>query len=1185
LLHYLGNAADTSDLVGPPTRWYTTPENGKEFLTETSDGTTTYRQVQQNYSQRPCGTGEPCWFGNPVTLSTATFLHDPTLSSSQTTEGPVVRSSSFLYDSFNNMTDESDYDWGNSTLLRHTHTDFNTALGNITDLPSETRIYNGSNALMADTQYFYDETSLAPESGITNYDSGIGQTRGNLTTLRQCPNTASCTWLSTITTYDVAGNVMSVKDPNGNTTGYTYADPQNTYAHVTSRTNAMGQTEYWTYDYDTGKPTSATDLNGVQTAYSYLDPSSNVPEPLDRVRVIYRARSTSAETRTNVTYTSPTQVDVYNDQYSAGDKQLHTQTVYDGFGRTLTAKTFTGTNAYISSGGTYDALGRVLTTTSPLGMVTQFACDPLSRTVSSTTLSDNAVVQRAYSGNTLTTTDQAGKKRVTTTDGLGRLTQVTEDPSGLGYTTTYGYDALDDLISVSQSGQSRSFTYDSLKRLTSATNPESGIIQYPSYDGNGNLLSRTDANSVVTNYAYDSLNRLTSKTYPGGGAPNVTYSYCNATSGNCGITYAVGRMLSEATTGGVSTSYSYDPLGRVATSTQTVAGQSFPFSYNWNNAGDLTQETYPSGRAAIFGYDYANQPAYVGGSYGGQSSTYLGFINFAGFHETYRSLGGQGTLVLSHAYNSRDQVGSLTLNNWASPNNALDYTAYTQSYNYGGSNNNGNLLSTSEYNSPGTSAVPYSQLSPAVSTSYSYDGANRLSSVTDASYARTFCYDAFGNGWVTESSGSPGVPGNAPQEIGGACPSGTNPYLSSNRLVGTNYDSAGNQTSFGGNTVGYDAENRTVSVKTSGGAWVDSTQYDGDGKRVAKTTFAGTTTYVYDALGSLAAEYVGGVWSKDYIRFRSAFIPSGNELVAIENAVGNGSACGTCFVVSDVLGSTRLVADATGTIYARHDYLPFGEEAVADGNRLSSAAFGAADATVQRFTGKERDAESGLDYFGARYYGSALGRFTSPDEFKGGFDDLNGQAAFAAGPIPYADISDPQTLNKYVYVRNNPLRYVDPNGHCFWDACIGEGYATAVAVGALATATAAYLASPSGQQAIQATGQLIQTGLTGIQNLVTQATNSNSNQQNAPPPTQGAQTATDQAAPQPQRRSQKQTQCKGRPARRRPRHMQMERQNKHVNMVRTVIQRRTLTEAMTMARETHTHTIGAAQPMEARPLP
>src|ERR1700675_2745942 len=59
---------------------------------------------------------------------------------------------------------------------------------------------------------------------------------------------------------------------------------------------------------------------------------------------------------------------------------------------------------------------------------------------------------------------------------------------------------------------------------------------------------------------------------------------------------------------------------------------------------------------------------------------------------------------------------------------------------------------------------------------------------------------------------------------------------------------------------------------------------------------------------------------------------------------------------------------------------------------------------------KERDAETGLDFFESRYYSSAQGRFTSPDEFKGGFlDAFSGQAAFQAGPLPYADISDPQT--------------------------------------------------------------------------------------------------------------------------------------------------------------------------------
>ena len=74
-----------------------------------------------------------------------------------------------------------------------------------------------------------------------------------------------------------------------------------------------------------------------------------------------------------------------------------------------------------------------------------------------------------------------------------------------------------------------------------------------------------------------------------------------------------------------------------------------------------------------------------------------------------------------------------------------------------------------------------------------------------------------------------------------------------------------------------------------------------------------------------------------------------------------------------------------------------------------------------RFTGKERDAETGLDYFGARYFSAAQGRFTSPDWSE------------KPQPVPYADLADPQTLNLYSYVRNNPLSRADPDGHCGLD--------------------------------------------------------------------------------------------------------------------------------------------------------
>jgi RHS repeat-associated protein len=96
-----------------------------------------------------------------------------------------------------------------------------------------------------------------------------------------------------------------------------------------------------------------------------------------------------------------------------------------------------------------------------------------------------------------------------------------------------------------------------------------------------------------------------------------------------------------------------------------------------------------------------------------------------------------------------------------------------------------------------------------------------------------------------------------------------------------------------------------------------------------------------------------------------------------------------------------LITKADGTSAATYDYLPFGQEFVAS-----------TDSNVMRFTSKERDSETGLDFFSFRYMSSAQGRFTSPDEPFAGWDQ-----------------HDPQSFNLYSYVQNNPLRYTDADGH------------------------------------------------------------------------------------------------------------------------------------------------------------
>jgi RHS repeat-associated protein len=288
-----------------------------------------------------------------------------------------------------------------------------------------------------------------------------------------------------------------------------------------------------------------------------------------------------------------------------------------------------------------------------------------------------------------------------------------------------------------------------------------------------------------------------------------------------------------------------------------------------------------------------------------------------------------------------------------------------------------------------------------VAQTYTYDSYNRLytsgeKAGTTTTWSEDFNYDSFGNRWVPSSfMGLPnpvGIP-VSPWTVQ------ANYYNSAtNRLTYNNfgYDNGGNQTTISPYTVSYDVENRQSGFTSTSNGSATYT-YDGDGRRVEKTAGGVTTTYVYDATGNLAAEY-------------SSQPPS--------------MPCQTCYLTSDHLGSTRVITGQTGGLVSRHDFLPFGEE-LATGNRTAAQGYGVADNVMQRYTGKQRDLEGPvLDFFGARYFQGAQGRFTSPDW------------SSAPQPVPYADLTDPQTLDLYSYVRNNPLSKTDLDGHC---GLIGSG--------------------------------------------------------------------------------------------------------------------------------------------------
>jgi RHS repeat-associated protein len=148
-----------------------------------------------------------------------------------------------------------------------------------------------------------------------------------------------------------------------------------------------------------------------------------------------------------------------------------------------------------------------------------------------------------------------------------------------------------------------------------------------------------------------------------------------------------------------------------------------------------------------------------------------------------------------------------------------------------------------------------------------------------------------------------------------------------------------------------------------------------------------------------------------------------------------------------------------------------------------------ADAVRQQFTGKERDTETGLDYFLARYYSANLGRFISPDEFTGGPDELYDFAIDASNnPTFYADLHEPQSLNKYTYCYNSPLVYTDEDGHQGIKDRLKEAASATVdlvggyARGVASSLTFGYVGAPSsGDSSYSRLGQTIGTVHVGVQ--------------------------------------------------------------------------------------------------------
>jgi RHS repeat-associated protein len=824
-----------------------------------------------------------------------------------------------------------------------------------------------------------------------------GAQRGNQTSVHRWLNTNGTYLVSTAQYFDT-GTVQTATDPKSNSTTFAYSA---TYegAYPTTVTNALTQSTTHTYDFNTGLLTTTTDPNNQPTSFTY--------DNMWRLHTVTYPDTGSA-TITHQETTFPFTATLTK---TINTLQNYVMTnVFDGVGRVSQSQLTSDTPSTRYTVTTYDALGRKSTVYNPTRCsppttncgestwgYTTYGYDGLGR-VTKVTQPDGSILQTSYTGSSTTVTDEALKKRTSVTDGLGRLKTVFEDPSGLNYETDYLYDALDDLTNVTQSGsRQRIFGYDSLSRLTTASNPESGTIGY-TYDGDGNVLTRKDARSITTTYSYDALNRLTEKSYSDS-TPAAYFIYDTKVDWNVTQANVIGRMTEAYTYPGgtlAASIFSYDPVGRTVTENQCdpnasacPPGTGFAVSYTYDLAGDpLTESNGFSTNS--YQYNSAMQPTMVTSSYvdANHPATLASGVTYSPPGQISKMTYGNG-LTGTYAYNNRLQPcrydtnssgSALGLCTDSTPSGSI--LDLTNTYNWG-SNDNGNVASMSA-----TGQQTFGR-------SYTYDQVNRLATMSapgDSCSGLSWGYDQWGNR-------------KAQTTTSGSCVNSQLTFTAANQISnpGFSYDASGNLTHDASHSYFYDAENRIIQVDGTSGACLTATAcyfYDAFGRRDARGDAAGQYYYLYDLDGDVVSEWdiVPGdnTWGAFYVYIQ------GRLLTLYQNST-------VYFAHSDHLGSTRLLTTLTKTIYDSMDYLPFGEQIAGD------------TGTTHKFTGKERDNESGLDNFGARYYSSTLGRWNSPDW------------SSVPAPVPYANLTNPQTLNLYAMVRDNPESFADLDGH---DCCL-----------------------------------------------------------------------------------------------------------------------------------------------------
>jgi RHS repeat-associated protein len=769
-------------------------------------------------------------------------------------------------------------------------------------------------------------------------------------------------------TYDANGNRLTATDPTGTVT-FTY----NGFAEVLTRTDQLNGVTANTYDA-AGDFLTTTNALGKTTAFTY--------GPRGLLLTVTDARGKVSSF------------------------------AYDASGNLITRTDALSRDTQFA----YDARGRLTSTTNALGNVTAFAYDPFGR-LNLVTQADGSAIGYEYdlAGRRTAMTDAKGNRSTYAYDGAYRLTSQTD---AANQTTSYGYDAMSNLTAASDAlSRVTNYDYDEFNRLVKVTYPPATagatrLFETVNYDADGNATQRTDPAARTTIYLYDSVNRVVSTTDAANQTTNFEYdplsrmtALVDAIGQRYRFTYDAIGQLKKMHRGQDAMSFTYDPVGNRKERTDYNGALT---TYDYDAVNRLKTISYPDTTTVAYTYDKLSRLQTATNENGAVNFDY----NKMNRLTTVTDVFGQ---ILQYNYDDNGNRTKLTLNSAivetykydavdrltkildaAGLAFTFDYDATSKltqkkapngvktAYQYDGLDRLTRLLDTKGVTTIADHQYQYNPASqitqiaePTITRSYGYDSVDRL---TSANYSNplqpheNYAYDGVGNRTASQLSASYS-------------------YQRFNRLTSTSsatysYDANGNLVSkidsTGTTQYTWDFENRLRQVTLPNGNTVNY-KYDALGRRIQRTPGAGVSTnFVYDGQDVVkdlnsdgsTVDYLNGLGIDNKLRLTDS----------------RQAALGPLYFLQDHLGSTTALTNSLGVSVAQVAYDSFGNSS---GNSL----------TRYDYTGRERDAATGLMYHRARWYDPQVGRFVSEDP-----------TVLAGG------------INQFTYVHNNAQNATDPSG-------------------------------------------------------------------------------------------------------------------------------------------------------------